>query len=107
MPNRRLRLNKRLRVAPQLTQDEVRELQLRAAADGRSIAEYGAVLIIEDLNKGKPGLRVDYRGREPEAYEINLPVGLLSRAKLEARAKAEVRSLSGYVARLIVKDVSG
>ena len=98
-------LNKRLRVSPQLTRAEIRELKLRAAADGRSIAEYVAVLIIEDLKKGKPVLRTSHRGRKPETYEINLPVGLLSRAKLEARAKAEVRSLSGYVARLIVKDL--
>ena len=64
-----------------------------------------AVLVIEDLKKGKPVLRVDHRGRKPEPYEINLPLGLLRRAKLEARARAEVRSLSGYVARLIVKDL--
>jgi len=78
---------------------------LRAAADGRSIAQYVATLLIEDLRKGKPVIRTSHRGRNPEAYEINLPVGLLSRAKLEARAKANVRSLSGYVARLIVKDL--
>ena len=101
------RLNKRLRVAPQLTRGEIRELKLRASADGRSIAEYVAVLIIEDLKKGKPVLRTSHRGRKPEAYEINLPIALLSRSKLEARAKAEMRSLSGYVARLIVKDVGG
>ena len=78
-------------VAPQLTRAEIRELKLRAAADVRSVAQYVSVLIIEDLNKGKPVLRVSYRGRKPEAYEINLPVGLLSRSKLEARAKAELR----------------
>ena len=65
-----------------------------------------AVLLIQDLNTGKPVLRVSHRGRKPEAYEINMSVGLLSRAKLETRAKAEMRSLSGYVARVIVKDLS-
>ena len=105
MPNRRPRPSKRLKVAPQLTRAEIRELKQRAAADGRSVAEYVAVLLIEDLRKGKPVLRTSHRGRKPEAYEINLPIGMLSRAKLEARAKAEVRSLSGYVARLIVKDL--
>ena len=83
----------------------MRELKLRAAADGRSIAEYVAVLLIQDLNHGKPVLRASNTGRKPEEYGINLPLGLLSRAKLEARTKAEVRSLSGYVARVIVKDL--
>ena len=54
---------------------------------------------------GRPVLRVNHRGRKPEVCEINLTTGLLSRAKVEARAKAEIRSLSGYVARVIVKDV--
>ena len=105
MPNRRLRPNKRLRVAPQLTRAEIRELKQRAAADGRSIAAYVAVLLLEDLKKGKPVLRTSHLGRKPEEYNINLPLGLLSRAKLEARAKAEVRSLSGYVARVIVEEL--
>lgn len=95
----------RLHVSPQLTSAEVIELKRRAAADGRSVAEYVAVLIIEDLRKGKPVLRANQGERKPEAYEINLPLGLLSRPKVEARAKAELRSRSGYVARLIVKDV--
>ena len=41
-------------------------------------------------------------------YEMTLPmVGTLSRTKVEARAEAELRSLSGYVARVIVKDLGG
>ena len=95
----------RLHVSPQLTQAEVRELKLRASADGRSVAQYVAVLILQDIKNCRPVLRANHRGRKPEVYEINLPAGLLSRAKVEARAKAEVRSLSGYVARHFVKDV--
>ncbi len=101
----RPRPSKRLKVAPQLTRAEIRELKQRAAADGHSIAAYVSVLLIEDLKKGKPVLRTSHLGRKPEEYNINLPLGLLSRAKLEARARAEMRSLSGYVARLIVKDL--
>ena len=37
--------------------------------------------------------------------ELGLTLGLLSRPKMEARAKAEMRSLSGYVARVIVRDL--
>ena len=95
----------RLHVSPQLTRDEVRELKLRAAADGRSVAQYVAVLILQDIKNSRPVLRSSHRGRKPEVYEINLPAGLLSRAKVETRAKAELRSVSGYVARVIVKDL--
>ena len=93
-------------VVPQLTKAEITELKLRAAADGRSVGQYISVLMIEDLTKGKPVLRSSNPGRKTQPYEINFPiVGSLSRRKVEARAKAEVRSLSGYVARVVVKDL--
>ena len=64
------RLTRRLRVAPQLTRAEIREQKLRADADGRSVAQYVVVLIIEDLKRGKPVLRTSQRGRKSEPYEI-------------------------------------
>jgi hypothetical protein len=42
----------RLRLAPQLTRSEIRQLQERAAADMRSIGGYVAKLIVEDLGRG-------------------------------------------------------
>ena len=84
----------RLIVAPQLTRAEIAELKGRAAADGRSIAQYVAVLLIEDIKKGKPVIRASHPGRgKRESYAIGLPGGILSWAKLETRAKAEMRSL--------------
>ncbi len=41
----------RLRVAPQLTPGEVRQLQARAAADMRSVGGYVAWLLIKDLRR--------------------------------------------------------
>ncbi len=41
----------RLRVAPQLTPREVRQLQARAAADMRSVGSTVALLVIEDLRR--------------------------------------------------------
>ena len=96
---------KRLRVSPQLTKAEIKELKQRALADGRFVATYVTVLLIEDLRKGKPVLRANQGGRETQALDLNLTLGLLSRPKMEARAKAEMRSLSGYVARVIVRDL--
>ena len=98
-------LAKRLQVAPQLTQGEVRELKLRAEADGCSVSQYVAALIIDDVNNGEPVLRANHRGRNPKSHQIGLSIDWVSRSKMEVRAKAEVRSLSGYVARVIVKDV--
>ena len=43
-----------------------------------------------------------HRGKV-ESYAINLSGGILSWAKLETRAKAEMRTRPGYVARVIVE----
>jgi len=98
-------LAKRLQVAPQLTQSEVRELKLRAEAEGSSVSQYVAALVIDDLDHGEPVLRTNHRGRKPKSHQIAFPIDWESRSKMEVRAKAEVRSLSGYVARVIVKDL--
>ena len=45
----------RLRVDPQLTRGEVRDLQARAAADMRSVGSYVALLLIGDLRRRGPG----------------------------------------------------
>ena len=97
----------RLHVTPQLTKAEITELKHRAAADGRAVGQYVAVLVMEDLMKGKPVLRSSNPGRKTQPYEINCIVGGMTREKVEARAKAEVRSLSAYVARVIVQDLAG
>ena len=95
--------HERLHVVPQLTKAEITELKQRSAADGRSVGQYVAVLMMEDLMKGKPVLRTSHPGRKTQGYEINFWLrGNLSRKKVEARAKAEMRSLSGYVGRVIV-----
>ena len=98
-------LAKRLQVAPQLTQSEVRGLKLRAEAEGCSVSQYVSALIIDDLNNGEPVLHTNHRGRKPKSHQIGLSIDWVNRSKMEVRAKAEVRSLSGYVARLVVKDV--
>ena len=52
-PKRRRKLV-RLRVCPQLTRPEVRELQARAAADMRSVGSYVAWPLIGDLRRRGP-----------------------------------------------------
>ncbi len=99
----------RLRVAPQLTRGEARELQARAAADMRSVGSTVALLLIEDLRRRGPG-----RGRSAgsvslgskrSAYEIAVPLTAGQKRNVEARARDEVRSVSSHVALLIVADL--
>ncbi len=39
-------------------------------------------------------------------YSINVPITIPDRRALEERARKELRSLSGYVAKLIVEDLA-
>ncbi len=98
----------RLRVAPQLTQSEARQLQTRAAADMRSVGGYVAWLLIKDLRResGRKrrtgGVSVTDKRR---AFEVAVPLTAEQKRKVEARARDEVRSVSSYVALLIVADL--
>ncbi len=104
-PKRRAR-RVRLRVCPQLTRGEVREIQARAAADMRSVGSYVAWLLIEDLRRrgpgrGRPAGGVS-RGDKRSAYEVAVPLTAEQKRKVEARARPGVRSVSSYLALLIV-----
>ncbi len=99
----------RLRVDPQLTRGEVRELQARTAADMRSVGGYVALLLIADLKRRHPG-RKRRAGCIPlgdprSAYEVAVPLSAEQNWKVEHRAREEVRSVSSYVALLIVADL--
>ncbi len=93
----------RLHLAPKLTREEARKLEARAAADLRPVPNYVAYLIAQDL-KGKR-----HRGRRTSAKpgdkrigdEFVVPITIPDRRELEERASAELRSLSGYVAKLV------
>ncbi len=88
----------RLRLCPQLTEREVRQLQARAAADMRSVGGYVALLLIADLKRRHPG-RKRRAGGVPlgdprSAYEIAVPLTAEQKRKVEDRAREEVRSVS-------------
>ncbi len=98
----------RLRLAPQLTRDEVRKLEARAAADLRSVANFVAYLVVQDLSGKRKARRPTSAkpGDKRTGYGLVLPITIPDRRKLEERARKELRSLSGYVARLIVEDLA-
>ena len=96
----------RLRLCPQLTRGEVRELQARAAADMRSVGRTVALLLIEDFRRRGPGRERSAggvsRGDKRRAYEVAVPLTPGQKRKVEARARDELRSVSSYVALVIV-----
>ena len=98
----------RLRVAPQLTPGEARQLQARAAADMRSVGGYVAWLMIKELRR-EPGRKRRTGGisladkRSP--HEINVPLTAEQKEQVEDRARDEVRSVSSLVGLLIVADL--
>ena len=98
----------RLRLAPQLTRDETRKLEARAAADLRPVPNYVAYLVDQDLRgkrrRGRPTSAKP--GDKRVGYNLVVPITIPDRRELEERAEKELRSLSGYVARLIVEDLA-
>ncbi len=91
----------RLRVAPQLTQGEARQLQARAAADMRSVGGYVAWLLIKDLRR-ESGRSRRARGvsvtDKRSAFEVAVSLTAEQKGKVEDRARDEVRSVSSLVA---------
>ncbi len=106
-PKQRVRMV-RLRLAPQLTSGEARKLQAREAADMRSVGGYVAWLLIKDLRREsgrkRRGSGVSLADKR-RAYEIAVPLTAEQKGKVEDRAREELRSVSSYVAMLIVADL--
>ena len=75
----------------------------------RSVGRTVALLLIEDLPHRGPGRArtasgVSF-GDKRSAYGIAVPLTAEQKRKVEARARDEVRSVSSYVALLIVADL--
>src|SRR5262245_34162845 len=80
----------------------------RAASDLRSVASYTALLIAQDIadpSRRRPGAG-SVRGARARRSRVSLRIALVlpvaMRGKLEAAAREEMRSVSSYVARVIV-----
>ena len=84
-------------------------LRERAAAELRSLSAYVSLLVLEDLKRKTPRRRAETQakpGDKRAPREIRLQLRPAERRKLEARARAEMRSLSSYVATLILRDLA-
>ncbi len=95
----------RLRLALPLTRDEVKRLEARAAGEVRSVANYVSWVIAEALGSQRRRQRsLDANPREKRTgYDVGLMLTIPEREELRKHAKAQRRSLSNYVARLVVE----
>ncbi len=100
----------RVSLEPKLTASEVKKLRARAAANMRSIAGYVAFLIIQHLSGRGNGRKRRETAANPRdkrvSYAVSVMLRLEHREKLEDRAEADGRSVSSFVARLIVEDLA-
>ena len=96
----------RLRVDPQLTPTEIRKLEARAAEDLRGLGNYVAWLIAQDLTRKPKARRAT--GATPtdrrQPYNMAIPMTTADRERLRERADAEMRSISSYVAVVILES---
>ncbi len=75
----------------------------------RSVGGYVAWLLIKDLKRRGAGQRRRARGvsvtDKRRAFEVAVSLTVEQKAKVEDRARDEVRSVSSHVALLIVADL--
>ena len=111
MPVRRTRPTRQihLRLAHPLTRTEIKRLEARAAGEVRSVANYVAWVIEQDLatkpKRRRPLLDAN-PGHKRISYDAHLSLTIPERRELEKRAAAERRSLSNYVALLVVAELA-
>lgn len=99
-------------MAVALTPAEVRQLKQQAAADGRSVASFTAWLIAQDLGRPsspsrRPRARVRARSIDQRVkLRIALLLPIPMRNQLRRKATSEMRSVSGFVGRVIVEELA-
>ncbi len=94
-----------------LTRAESQRLEVNAAADLRSVSNYVSLLVVEDLQRAHRPRRRNTAAAKPgdrrATYDVAVQITAAEKQKLQARARAEMRSVSNYVAKLVLGELRG
>ncbi len=92
-----------------LTRREIQQLEATAAADLRSISNYVSLRVVEHPQRKRQTRRraaaVATPGERRVSYDIAVQIGPAEKKKLQSRARAEMRSVSKYVTKLVIEDL--
>jgi hypothetical protein len=99
-----------LYVEVHLTRAELRRLEATAAESVRSIGSLLSYLVMQELERprrrtGSAVLGASSRDRR-EPYSVRFVIPKAMRRRLESAARAELRSVSGYVGRVLVEALA-
>ncbi len=98
----------RLRLSLPLSREEAKRREARAAGVVRSVANFVSWVIAETLGSQRRRQRpLNANPREKRTgYDVGLMLTIPEREELRRRAEAERRSLSNYVARLVLEALA-
>ena len=93
-----------------LTRSEITQLEAAAAADLRSVGNFVSKLVVEALGRSTGRRRVSPPARPGDqrvAYGVRIWLTTAQKKRLDARTRAEMRSMGNYVTKLVLQYLRG
>ncbi len=93
-----------------LTRSEIAQVEAAAAADLRSVGNFVSKLVVEALSRSARRRQTDAPakpGDQRVAYGVRIWLTAVQKKKLDAQARAEMRSMGTYVTKLVLEYLRG